>query len=1160
MKFTCALLFVLVFWTSLYAQDIRGVDSLIQDAERAEGQGEIGEAAHLFGTAALLELDQKNNARLDILTYSLMKASLYFYDIQDFEKSINNAQAFINIAAEYYGKENENYILMSGFLTRIYFELEEYDLAITILNEIKPLAYDHFGENHEQYYILLDRLSDSYLGTQQLEKAENSYKEFVQILKANSDTQNIELVLPLINLGVVYTDLLKYDLAHSTFLEAILLARSDLPDQFENYNYAVKSLMLSCQRAEKFNEGIEYLLQVGEFLKTNYPSEKVAYAKVIYGLGIMHTNLEQFSKALEYYKEVEDVFVKEKVVDTKDYGEFLCDMAELYHSMGELDIAVNYALRGIGIIGNIVGKNDIDYAIRLYNLSIIYSKLGQLNKAIEGYKILLPVAEEYYGIQHPEYNLMLLGFGLSYQKLGQFDKAYILFAHAVNEIERSIGKNNRYYWNASNNLALLAWDIGRYEESETLFIEALEIADLIFEKSNSLRVKTLNNLTMVYVEKEDFKKAFQMQNEVLSLSLSTIGKNNSDYALYLNNLALIHIKLDEYEKALPLQIEAISILKEYARDQDNLLIRYLSNLSFIYRGLGDSEKSLSTNLEILENLKKSISKAFYLLSEQEKEKFIHSFGNNFNLIRGDFWDFKENEEVDFGPVYDIELISKELILSSSRETRETILNGDHFGAKDLYKTWLSGKKQLAWQYSLTQEEQSEDLYTMEVTSEKIEQYLIRIADSIKPAAPTGLTTWKNIQSKLKENEVAIEFSNFPYYDGKKWTGAVQYVALLLRKNDKTPLFIPLCQQAELDNLTSVEGSSQGFVNDLYRGLSHVNTRDQENKIYDLVWKPLEPYLEKDQTIYFSPSGSLHQIAFSAIVTPEGNYLSDNFQLKQLSTTSKLGQAYEKKTFNDIVLFGGIDYDAAVESPWETLISNNFVSGAFQTERSNRGESWNYLQGTSTEVSNIEIIAKQSNIKATVFKGKEAQEENFKNLGAGNSPSIVHVATHGFFFPEIVKKYDDVLQIKESQSNSFKHSDNSMNRSGLLFAGANKTWKGQIQQPNTEDGILTAYEASFLSLANTELVVLSACETGLGDVKGSEGVFGLQRAFKAAGVSYLLVSLWKVPDTETAEFMEYFYTSLFSAGNIEESFSSTQKYMKEKYSDDPYKWAAFVLIR
>ncbi len=144
-------------------------------------------------------------------------------------------------------------------------------------------------------------------------------------------------------------------------------------------------------------------------------------------------------------------------------------------------------------------------------------------------------------------------------------------------------------------------------------------------------------------------------------------------------------------------------------------------------------------------------------------------------------------------------------------------------------------------------------------------------------------------------------------------------------------------------------------------------------------------------------------------------------------------------------------------------------------------------------------------------------------------------------------------------NAFKFSENPLFRSGLLFAGANNAWLGKPLL-NIDDGILTAYEVSNLYLPNTKLVVLSACETGLGDIQGSEGVYGLQRAFKMAGVQNLIMSLWKVPDVETAEFMEIFYSNLFEGKSVNNAFYLAQNQMKNKYRTEPYKWGAWLLVR
>ena len=212
------------------------------------------------------------------------------------------------------------------------------------------------------------------------------------------------------------------------------------------------------------------------------------------------------------------------------------------------------------------------------------------------------------------------------------------------------------------------------------------------------------------------------------------------------------------------------------------------------------------------------------------------------------------------------------------------------------------------------------------------------------------------------------------------------------------------------------------------------------------------------------------------------------------------------------------------------------------------------------------ILTKSGLKPETRKGFAATEEAFKNVGkTGISPRVLHIATHGYFFPNPKSSTKN-----DAADPVFKTSDHPMIRSGLILAGGNQAWKtGKPFKPGMEDGILTAYEISQMNLSNTELVVLSACETGLGDIQGNEGVYGLQRAFKIAGAKNLIMSLWQVPDFQTQELMTAFYKKWLPAAaeakagktekmSIREAFRAAQKEMREKYQH-PYFWAGFVLV-
>jgi len=232
---------------------------------------------------------------------------------------------------------------------------------------------------------------------------------------------------------------------------------------------------------------------------------------------------------------------------------------------------------------------------------------------------------------------------------------------------------------------------------------------------------------------------------------------------------------------------------------------------------------------------------------------------------------------------------------------------------------------------------------------------------------------------------------------------------------------------------------------------------------------------------------------------------------------------------------------------------------YLSESISRGGVWQYLSGTKIETNEIKNIFEKNNFSTTLYTQNLASEEQFKSF-SNNSLSLIHIATHGFYFPN-VESNKETFAFMENEI-QYVFSENPLLRSGIILSGGNNIWSDIEIPENVEDGVLSAYEISQMNLFGTKLVVLSACQTGLGDVKGSEGVFGLRRALKMAGVEYIIMSLWSVPDEQTKELMLEFYKNFVSGKEIHVAFKLAQNYMKEKYKDvagAAYAWAAFVLI-
>jgi hypothetical protein len=379
------------------------------------------------------------------------------------------------------------------------------------------------------------------------------------------------------------------------------------------------------------------------------------------------------------------------------------------------------------------------------------------------------------------------------------------------------------------------------------------------------------------------------------------------------------------------------------------------------------------------------------------------------------------------------------------------------------------------------------------------------------------------------------------------------------------------------------------------------------QLYQLVWKGIDSLLRGVKKVYYSPAGVLNNVSFSALCVQGGekenspgnnllvtrgevtsssskdmkfcqSVLMDRYELHQLSTTRYLADGSLEKGLplrKEVALIGGVNYDVIPktgsgakneESEADFAFHINLkseTSGIGKNKRSGNGFGFPmpYLPGTNEEVQSISNLLKPS-WKVQTRSGEMATEKQFKASLSASRPGVLHIATHGFAFPEPEeKRTNNSLMMMEKPT--YKVSEDPMVRCGLMLSGSNISWTGNPQkmiEKTGEDGILTAAEVAGMDLSDTKLVVLSACETGRGKIEGSEGTMGLKRGFKLAGVEQLIVSLWAVPDKETSELMTIFYSDLAKTLNPVVSFEKAQKEMRKRYPADPEKWAGFVLVR
>ncbi|NCO55363.1 MAG: CHAT domain-containing protein, partial [Bacteroidetes bacterium] len=382
-----------------------------------------------------------------------------------------------------------------------------------------------------------------------------------------------------------------------------------------------------------------------------------------------------------------------------------------------------------------------------------------------------------------------------------------------------------------------------------------------------------------------------------------------------------------------------------------------------------------------------------------------------------------------------------------------------------YDNWLGIKQQLAKLYSLPKAKQYQNTDSLEEQANAIEKELVLKSNEFQKNKELFNLNWLGIKKNLKENEAAIEFLNYRKLENNN-TYSNNYCALVIlpkstviaRNEAISPIMVNLFEAKELEAVIGeFAGNNLDYISKIYGTL-----KSQNNKIYDIIWKPIDSLLTGINTVYYSPSGLLHKIAFSAIITDDNKYLSGKYTLNSLASTNIITEQFDKDILTKnlgLCIFGGAQ---------------------FSSEKGEQ-EIWKYLEGTKNEANAINKILSDNKIPTKEFSGLLASEENFKSLDGKNSPAILHIATHGFFYSdpkEIKENKEEKLEVGDVAFRgggigieSFVTNTNPLMRSGLALARANDVWSKT--KADGEDGVLTAYEVSNMNLQNTQLVVMSA---------------------------------------------------------------------------------------
>jgi CHAT domain-containing protein len=902
-----------------------------------------------------------------------------------------------------------------------------------------------------------------------------------------------------------------------------------------------------------------------------------------------------------------------------DYATSLQNLSTLYLTKSNYEKSTEFTLQALKTRESIFGINHQDYANSLSELGTIYFYQGNYAK---GDSILLKskeIQEKILGKEHPDYSLTLNNLGAIYFEQNNYSKAEVFWLESLKIKEKTIGKNMDYAYNLSN-LAALYDNMGNYSKAEPLFLETLEIiqkikginhndyaytlnmlggmylyqnlykkAELIInqaieiykkntETENLNYANALHNLSMIYYYQGEYAKAEPFCIEALNLREKLLGKNHNHYATSLNNLALIYFHQENYDKAKPLLIGAIAIVEKSLGKMSARYGQFLKTLALMYYNQGDYENAEALFIESQEIYFKHLESQFPSFSEKEKQLYFQTFNSYFEAFNTFVLKVGSNKSSIISRLYNNTLAIKGLLFRFNEKIRQSIQNSNDKLLIEKYQTWKQKKDSLAKVYQMSfnrRKRNGIDVGKMENDVNQLEKELSQQSEVFAQATNQKRYTWQDVQKTLKKDEVAIELIRTRYYN-KKWTDSVLYIVLIVKPNTKEcPEMIVLPNGKEMEgkwlryyrnsvfykNGRGIRGdSTSDDLIDLHTESLETEKKRTKINTYEAFWQVIADKIKGYKKVYISLDGAYNSLNISTLINPQTDkFVLDEIEVHILGSTKdiiikKLNQP-TNSFFKNAVLFGFPDYNNIPKQNPSTQSIRQDMPKLDGKPRFFNGNEISELPGTKVEIESIGQILEKKGIEYQSFIYDQASESQIKNL---KNPQVLHIATHGFFLADLPKVEDNTRTFSGIETQIIV--ENPLLRSGLLFAGAKNVFnEDNSEQVRQEDGVLTAYEAMNLNLDKTDLVILSACETGLGEIKNGEGVYGLQRAFQQAGAKSILMSLWTVSDEATQQLMSYFYINWLQKGyNKRQAFKMAQLQLRKKYPS-PYHWGAFVLI-
>jgi len=1040
----------------------------------------------------------------------------------------------------------------------------KYEQAFPLAQESLRIAAPTFGPQSRQVATSLNDLAMVLEALDRWSEAEALYKRALTLNETTLGPQHTEVASNLNNLALLYLKMDRQPEARALLERALSIREKalgpDNPDTATNAGNLGTVLIAQGKYAEA--EPLEKRVLAADQKVSGAASDDVATD--LNNLGSIYFHQAKYAQAEPLYANALSIHLKLFGNEHPSVASDLSLIGALYADQKKYALAEATYQRALTIDEKALGPEHREVASVLNNLASLYYNELRYQDAEPAYRRALSIRQKALGPQHPLVAITLSGLAVLKKDQGQYPESEALYRQALAIDEKALGLEHPQVARLLNGLGDLYMDVVQVPLAAPLFQRALAIDQKNLGPDAPQVAADLNYLALVADAGGNAAEAAPLYERVIAIDEKASGPMSYPLVAPLLNLGSLRQREGNSAAAETLEKRGLTIL-EAAIGPDHPDTRAaLLDLAITYHGWGKTDLAATYFDRGLASLKKQIDSSFTYMSERQRLQFLATEPGAFPLLFSFAVASQEHDPTLPGKMYDALLYEKGLVATNAAALRARILDSGDSRAVVLFDQLAAKRTQLAelasapsgdadWRKSMAQLDQE---------ANTIETELVKRSAALADAKALAQFTWHDVQKALKPNEAALEYVRFPVHNGAVWMHADAYAVLLLTSTGAPRLML-------LGNAQKLEGdpvaayrAEVARTRGVAAAPSKVAAGPDSSAAYTAFWKPLEGLLGGVGRVYVAADGILNQVPIGLFSDSSGKLLLEKYDLRVVNSTRDLLRPQHVAGGNTAVMIGNPAFDLTEPAQREALLKLNGGAAKPVSPPAEAGPDLGAgvgtegplppLPSTQTEVEAVGLSLRNAGWQVSTYTGNMALKEVMARV---RSPRVVHLATHGFFLATAASAD------KPSKPSAVR---DPMLRSGLFFAGADRTRAGQRHATDLDDGVLTAWEASQLHLQGTQLVVLSACETGLGQQANGEGVFGLRRGLQEAGAESVLMSMWSVPDRETQELMTIFYRQWLTGLDAHEALRRAQLQerdtVRERYGRDlPFYWGAFVLI-